>query len=129
MSRNFFTATLVVTIVESMKKTALIFILSAAAFPVAADVTNGYPTAARAEFVLGCMAANGQTPEMLQKCSCSIDVIASLIPYEKYVRIETVMRMQQVPGDRTASFRGAEWANAMIDEMKSAEAESTLKCF
>ena len=112
-----------------MKKIALIFSLALAGFPVAADVTNDYPTAARTEFVLGCMAANGQTPEMLQKCSCSIDVIASLIPYEKYVAIETVMRMHQVPGDRAASFRGAEWANAMIDEMKSAEAESTLKCF
>ncbi len=112
-----------------MKKATLIFALAGAVFPVAAQVTNDYPTAARTEFVLGCMAVNGHTPEMLQKCSCSIDVVASLISFEKYVRIVTVMRMQQVPGDRTASYRGAEWANAMIDEMKSAEAESTLKCF
>ncbi|MBL4691461.1 MAG: hypothetical protein JKY68_08410 [Rhodospirillales bacterium] len=112
-----------------MKKIALIFSLALAGFPVAADVTNDYPTEARAEFVLGCMAANGQTPEMLQKCSCSIDVIATLVPYEKYIQMVTVLRMQQVPGDRTASFRGAAWANAMIDELKSAEAESTLKCF
>ncbi len=112
-----------------MIKATLIFVLAGAAFPVAAQVTNDYPTAARTEFVLGCMAVNGHTPEMLQKCSCSIDVVASLISYEKYVRIVTVMRLQQVPGDRTASYRGAEWANAMIDEMKSAEAESTLKCF
>ena len=112
-----------------MKKAALIFVLAGAVFPAAAQVTKDYPTAARTEFVLGCMAVNGNTPEMLQKCSCSIDVVASLISYEKYVRIETVMRMQQVPGDRTASFRGAAWANAMIDELKSAEAESTLKCF
>ena len=115
--------------IESVKKAALIFVLAGAAFPVAAQGTNDYPTAARTEFVLGCMAVNGHTPEMLEKCSCSIDVVASLISYEKYVRIETVMRLQQVPGDRTASYRGAEWANAMIEEMKSAEAESTLKCF
>ena len=112
-----------------MKKAALIFVLAGVAFPLAAQATNDYPTAARTEVVLGCMAVNGHTPEMLQKCSCSIDVVASLISYEKYVRIVTVMRMQQVPGDRTASYRGAEWANAMIDEMKSAEAESTLICF
>jgi len=112
-----------------MKKIALIFSLSLAGFTVAADVTNDYPTEARAEFVFGCMGANGQTPEMLYKCSCSIDVIASIIPYDRYVQIETVMRMQQVPGERTGAFRTTKWANAMVDEFKSAEAEATLKCF
>jgi len=112
-----------------MKNILLIFSLSLASFTVSADVTNDYPTVARAEFVFGCMGANGQTPEMLYKCSCSIDVIASIIPYDRYVQIETVMRMQQVPGERTVTFRTTKWANAMVDEFKSAEAEATLKCF
>ena len=112
-----------------MKNILLIFSLSLASFTVSADVTNDYPTVARAEFVFGCMGANGQTPEMLYKCSCSIDVIASIIPYDRYVQIETVMRMQQVAGERTAAFRTTKWANAMVDEFKSAEAEATLKCF
>ena len=112
-----------------MKKFVLIFSLSLASFTVAADVTNDYPTEARAEFVFGCMGANGQTPEMLYKCSCSIDVIASIIPYDRYVQIETVMRMQQITGERTAAFRTTKWANAMVDEFKSAEAEATLNCF
>ena len=38
---------------------------------------NDYPTATRADYVFGCMAANGQTREALERCSCSIDVIAS----------------------------------------------------
>ena len=112
-----------------MKNILLIFSLSLASFTVSADVTNDYPTVARAEFVFGCMGANGQTPEMLYKCSCSIDVIASIIPYDRYVQIETVMRMQQVAGERTAAFRTTKWANAIVDEFKSAEAEATLKCF
>ena len=29
---------------------------------------NDYPTAARADYVFGCMAANGQTREYLQRC-------------------------------------------------------------
>jgi hypothetical protein len=37
--------------------------------------------------------------------------------------------MQQVPGERTGAFRTTKWANAMVDEFKSAEAEATLKCF
>ena len=112
-----------------VKKICLILVLAGAANPAAAHVVNEFPTAARAEYVFGCMAVNGQTPEMLRKCSCSIDFIASVIPYEKYVQIETILRMQQLRSERTAAFRGSEWANSMIDELKSAEAESTLACF
>ena len=112
-----------------MKKIPLILALVCMASPAVGQSANDYPTVARAEFVFGCMGANGQTPEILYKCSCSIDVIASIIPYDRYVQIETVMRMQQVAGERTAAFRTTKWANAMVDEYKSAEAEGTLKCF
>ncbi len=112
-----------------MKRICLILVLAGAANTAAGHAINEYPTAARAEYVFGCMAVNGQTPEMLRKCSCSIDFIASVIPYEKYVRIETILRMQQVPGERMAAYRGSMWEKSMIDEFRSAEAESTLKCF
>ena len=36
----------------------------------AADDINDYPTTARADYVFGCMKANGETQEILQKCSC-----------------------------------------------------------
>ncbi|MBM3624499.1 MAG: hypothetical protein FJX16_04115, partial [Alphaproteobacteria bacterium] len=39
----------------------------------AADL-NDYPTAARADYVFGCMKANGDTRLSLDQCSCSIDV-------------------------------------------------------
>ena len=112
-----------------VKRICLILVLAGTANPAAGDAVNDYPTAARAEYVLGCMAVSGQTPAMLQKCSCSIDFIASVIPYEKYVQMETILRMRQVLGERTAVFRGTMWANSMIDELRSVEAESTLACF
>jgi len=31
------------------------------------------------------MKTNGEIPDMLRRCSCSIDVIASLLPYDRYV--------------------------------------------
>ena len=49
----------------------------------AADNT-GYATAVRAEYVFACMATNGGTQEALQRCSCAIDVVASVLPYDKY---------------------------------------------
>ena len=112
-----------------VKRLCLILLLASTAHPTAGHSVDEYPTAARVEYVLGCMAVNGQTPEMLLKCSCSIDFTASVIPYEKYVQIETILRMRQLRSERTGVFRGSMWANAMIDELKSVEAESTLECF
>jgi hypothetical protein len=52
-------------------------LIAAAAPP---DAPNDYPTAARADYVLGCMAANNNTRQALLQCSCAIDVIAGLLP-------------------------------------------------
>ena len=90
---------------------------------------NDYPTAARADYVFGCMASNGQTREILERCSCSIDVIASIIPYDRYVEAETVMRMRQVGGEKTAIFRSTPQAKKMIEDLKRAQAESEIRCF
>src|SRR5262249_43258773 len=46
---------------------------------------NDYPTAARADYVFACMKTNGETRRALEQCSCSIDVIASILPYDHYV--------------------------------------------
>ena len=112
-----------------VKRIFWILVLVGAANPATADAVNEYPTAARVEYVLGCLAVNGQTPEMLRKCSCSIDFIASVISYEKYVQMETILRMRQLRNERSTPFRQSKWANSMIDELKSVEAESTLVCF
>ena len=61
-----------------------------------ANDANDYPTSARAEYVFGCMKANGETRQTIDQCSCSIDVLASLLPYERYVTAETVLSMAQV---------------------------------
>ena len=64
-----------------------------------ADQVNDYPTSARAEYVFGCLKANGETRQAIDQCSCSIDVIASLLPYDRYVTAETVLSMSQVCGE------------------------------
>ena len=109
-----------------VKTLCMIHVLPGAAHPTAGHSVDEYPTEARVEYVLGCMAVNGQTPEMLRKCSCSIDFIASVISYEKYVQMETILRMRQLRSERSTPFRQSKWANSMMDELKSVEAESTL---
>jgi hypothetical protein len=91
---------------------------------------TGYPTEALADYVFGCMATNGQTPDALRRCSCSIDHIAEKVTYDEYVQAETVLRLRQVPGgDRVGMFRESPWAQDMIDRVRAAQVEAETKCF
>ena len=113
-----------------MRTLLLVFLIGTA--PAAAHelpTLNDYPTEARADYVFGCMAANGQTRDILVKCACSIDVIASILPYENYVAGETVLRMRQGAGERMAIFRSAEGANSAVAELRRAQAEAEIRCF
>ena len=94
-----------------------------------AALANDYPTEARADYVFVCMETNGQTREALRRCSCSIDVIASILPYEKYVDAETVLAMRQVQGERVGVLRSAASANAFVTDLKRAQAEGDVRCF
>lgn len=104
-------------------------LLAVAISPAAAQEVNDYPTAARVDYVFGCMKANGETRRALEQCSCSIDVIASVLPYDKYVAAETILSMVQVPGDRAAQFRSAEPSKHAVDELRRAQAEAEVRCF
>lgn len=90
---------------------------------------NDYPTAARADYVFGCMATNGQSRDVLVKCSCSIDVIASILPYDKYVEAETVLSLRLTGGERMSIFRTSAMTNAIVADLRRAQAESEIICF
>ncbi|QIG48403.1 hypothetical protein G5V57_12105 [Nordella sp. HKS 07] len=112
-----------------MRMPVTLLVALVAAMPAAAQSFNDYPTNARADYVYGCMQVNGETREALDRCSCSIDVIASLMPYEHYVNAETFMRMGQVVGERGVIFRQSEPARKATDELRRAEAEAEIRCF
>ena len=100
------------------------------ASPAGAAPAN-YPTEALADYVFACMATNGQTPDALRRCSCSIDHIATKLNFDEYTQAETVLRIQQVPGgdDRITMFRAAPWATGMVDKLREAQIEAESKCF
>ena len=91
--------------------------------------TNDYPTEVRADYVFVCMKTNGETPDTLKRCSCSIDVIASMLPYDQYVAAETVASMDQVQGQIGTMFRASEQSRAMLADLRRAEAEAEIRCF
>ncbi|TNC60037.1 hypothetical protein [Rubellimicrobium roseum] len=95
----------------------------------AAERLNDYPTAARAEYVFACMAVNGENRRVLEQCSCSIDRIASILPYDRYVEAETVLALQQTSGERSSLFRGPATAQGVVAELRRAQAEAEIVCF
>ena len=105
--------------------------IAAAAMAVAAhaDEVNDYPTNARVEYVFGCMKANGETRQSIDSCSCSIDVLASLLPYDRYITAETVLSMAQVRGNLGGQFRSSEQANSALNDLRRAQAEAEVRCF
>lgn len=105
------------------------FCLAASAIPAQAQVANDYPTEARADYVFGCMAVNGQTRDALTKCSCSVDVIASILPYENYVEAEAVLSISRLRSERTAVLRNAPGAKNAVVDLRRAQAEAEIRCF
>ena len=103
----------------------------AALMPLAVPViaAEDYPTETVVDYVLGCMRSNGQTREVLERCSCSIDVIASLIPYEQYETSETFRRMALTTGERSGLFRETAPARAAGSALRRAQAEAEIRCF
>jgi hypothetical protein len=91
--------------------------------------SNDYPTSARAEYVFACMKVNGDTREALDQCSCSIDVVASLLPYDAYVAGETVASMDQARGQIGNMFRNATVARDALATLRRAQAEAEVRCF
>ena len=90
---------------------------------------NDYPTEARADYVFGCMAVNGRTPDALCRCSCAIDVIATILPHDAYVSAETVLAMRQTSGEGSTLFRDTAPANGFVADLRRAEVEAEILCY
>jgi hypothetical protein len=96
----------------------------------ALDLQHDYPTVTRADYVFGCMKANGdETRRTLERCSCSIDVIASILTFERYTTAEAVLSLSQVPGNFGSMFRTPELAKSAANDLRRAQAEAEVRCF
>ncbi|WP_029003335.1 hypothetical protein [Azorhizobium doebereinerae] len=108
-------------------------LLALALAPVAAGAAdapaNDYPTTARLDYAVGCMAANGQTREAMERCACSVDTLASILPYDRYVEAETILSMRQGVGQAASLFRNTPMYDDVIADLRRAQAEAEVRCF
>jgi len=113
-----------------MKACAILALLAPAVLAMSGPArANDYPTPVVADYVIGCMASNGETQEMLQRCSCSIDAVSSIMPYSDYEKAETVLRMQLATGDQAGIFREMTMLKTMVDTLRLAQIEADFRCF
>jgi hypothetical protein len=108
---------------------AFIFFFLASVTSSAAMARDDYPTVAVVDYVYGCMKANGNTRDSLEKCSCSVDVIGTIIPYSDYESAETFKSLSLMTGERGSLFRQAAPAKNAAAMLKRAQAEAEVRCF
>ncbi|QCP85752.1 hypothetical protein EYE35_08705 [Cereibacter sphaeroides] len=92
------------------------------------ETLNDYPTLARADYIFACLATNGQDRNTMRRCACSIDVIASILPYEAYEKAETILSMRLGTGERAGLFR-IPATQAGVADLRRAQAEAEMTCF
>ena len=90
---------------------------------------NDYPTYARADYVFACMQVNGQTRDVLRKCSCSIDAVAAILPFKEYEEAETIISVRQRGGENVSMFRSHPPLLEKVNNLKRAQVEGELRCF
>jgi hypothetical protein len=90
---------------------------------------NDYPTVARADYVFACMQVNGQARDVLEKCACSIDKIAELLPYSAYEEAETIMSVRLKGGENVSMFLTFGPLVEKVNRLKRAQVEAELLCF
>ena len=115
-----------------MKGSIAIAFLGFANAAVAQDATellNDYPTVARADYVFACMKVNGENQRALEQCSCSIDRIASILPYSRYLEAEAILALQQMGGERSSLFRDNALVRGVVADLRRAQAEAEIVCF
>lgn len=93
-------------------------------------LANDYPTTARVQYVVECMAKNGG-PDYgtMYQCSCSIDQIARVLPYEDFVEADTYARGRRAGGERGGVLREGKRAREMRTLLTEAEEASRKQCF
>jgi hypothetical protein len=114
---------------DLLQAAVLVISLLATSLAQAQGGSSDYPTAARADYVFGCMAVNGNTQQSLERCSCSIDAIANVLPYDRYVQAETVLRMGQTAGQRSEVIRSTGVLRDIVAELRRAQIEAEVQCF
>jgi hypothetical protein len=86
-----------------------------------------YPTQGRVEYVLTCMDENGHDFANVYKCSCVLDKMAAVLPYDQFVDESTFARYATLGGEGGAEFR-VEHARQQTKAFRKLQADAYRSC-
>lgn len=91
---------------------------------------NDYPTAERVLYVEECMRQHpGPHFEMLSKCSCALDRIASEVPLDHFIEMNTASNANSIGGERGNTIRDTEQLQKEIRRYRQLQATAKKSCF
>jgi hypothetical protein len=86
-----------------------------------------YPTQGRVEYVLGCLDDNGHDFANVYKCSCVIDHMAAVLPYDEFVDQSTFAKYATLGGEGGSEFR-VDRAKAQARQFRTLQTEAYRSC-
>jgi hypothetical protein len=95
-----------------------------------AQAANDFPTSDRVLYVQECMRNNpGPNYEMVNKCSCALDKLASEVKFADYVNMTTVTNAVSIGGERGGTLRDNETIKPQIARYRELQAKARKACF
>lgn len=95
-----------------------------------AALAHDYPTADRVVFVQACMRDHpGPHYEMINKCSCALDKIASELSFEAFTDMTTATNANSIGGERGSYMRDAESIQQSVRKYRQILANAKKGCF
>lgn len=99
------------------------------ATPMAA-LAHDYPTVDRVLYVQECMRNHpGPHYEMVNKCSCALDKVATELPFDDYVTMSTAANATSIGGERGSYIRDTESLQDLIRKYKALQTKVKKACF
>ena len=90
---------------------------------------NDFPTADRVIYVQECMKNNpGPHFEMINKCSCALDALASEVKYDDYVTMTTIVNAMSIGGERGNDLRDNETLKPQVKRFRDLQAQAYKSC-
>jgi hypothetical protein len=91
---------------------------------------NDFPTVDRVLFVQECVRNNpGPHYEMINKCSCALDKLASEVKFDDYVNMSTIANAVSIGGERGGQMRDNESLKPQIARYRDLQAKARKACF
>jgi hypothetical protein len=112
-----------------MKFLSFLFCIFSLFFAAAAHA-NDFPTADRVLYVQECVRAHpGPHYEMVSKCSCALDGMASEVKFDEYVNMITIVNAITIGGERGSEMRDNETLKPQIARYRELQSKVKKACF